>query len=134
MTTEKARAYVQTGLDLRNIYRKERENEERLDTFEAEMISFCNKHYADARKNRTELERLEITRAMEAAYREQQRRKDEAADKACTRYGYACMAILVTCCLTPLPFYAAAALIAGLAVFPTAYIVKLYGLLDVTDA
>lgn len=126
MTTEEARDYVQAGLDQRNIRRQERE--EKLDAFEAEMISFCNQHSAITRKTTAEKEKCEKDRAAKAEKRAAMRKKDELAEVACTKYGYACVAILLTCCVTPLPFYGAAALIAGLAVFPAVYIAKLYDL------
>lgn len=126
MTTEEARDYVQAGMDMRNIRRQERE--ERLDAFEAEMISFCNKHSATTRMTTAEKEKCEMNRVRKAEKRAAMRKKDELAEMACTKYGYACVAILLTCCVTPLPFYGAAALIAGLAVFPTVYIAKLYEL------
>ena len=126
MTTEEARDYVQAGLDRQKEARQERE--EQLDAFEAEMISCCNQHSANARKTTAEKEKCEMDRALKAEKRAAMRKKDELAELACTKYGYACVAILLTCCVTPLPFYGAAALIAGLAVFPAVYIAKLYGL------
>lgn len=128
MTTEEARDYVQAGLNRLRETRLEREKEEQLDAFEAEMISFCNQHSAITRKTMAEKEKCEKYRAAKAEKRAEMRKKDEAAELACTKYGYACVAILLTCCVTPLPFYGAAALIAGLAVFPVVYIAKLYGL------
>ena len=126
MSTEEARTYVEAGLHRRSVRRQEREEE--LDAFEAEMISFCNKHSADTRKTMAEKEKCEILRTVKAEKRAAMRKRDELAEMACTKYGYACGAILLTCCITPLPFYGAAALIAGLAVFPIVYIAKLYEL------
>ena len=126
MNNHEAREYVQAGLRQRSMLRKEREDE--LDAFEEEMISFCNQHSADTKKNQAKTEQRENQRAMKAEKREAMRKKDEAAEKACSKYGYTCVAILLLCAWTPIPFYAAMALIAGLAVFPTVYIVKLYGM------
>jgi hypothetical protein len=126
MNTEEARNYVEAGLRKRSVLRQEREKE--LEAFEAEMISYCNKHSADIRKTMAEKEKSEMLRTVKAEKRAAMRKKDELAEMACTKYGYACVAILLTCCITPLPFYGAAALIAGLAVFPTVYILKLYEL------
>lgn len=126
MNNHEAREYVQAGLRQRSMLRKEREDE--LDAFEEEMISFCNQHSADTKKNQAKTEQRENQRAMKAEKREAMRKKDEAAEKACTKYGYTCVAILLLCAWTPIPLYAAMALIAGLAVFPTVYIVKLYGM------
>ena len=128
MNTEDARNYVKAGLHQRSLAREERRREAMLDGFEQEMISACNRHSADSKKNAAEKEKCEAVRVLRAEKRAEMRRKDEAAELACTKYGYACVAILLTCCITPLPFYGAAALIAGLAVFPTAKILKLYGL------
>lgn len=131
MNTEEARKYVEAGLMQRSIARQEQE--EKLDHFEQEMISFCNRHSADSKQTRTETQTRENRKAMKAAKREAMRKRDEAAEMACTKYGYACIAILLLCAWTPLPFYAAAALIAGLAVFPVVYIIKLYNLLGVGE-
>lgn len=131
MSSEEARNYVEAGLERRSIARQEREQEEKLDAYEAEMISFCNRHSADSKKTQAEKEKCESHRAMRAEKREAMRKKDEAAEMACTKYGYACVAILLLSAWTPLPFYAAVALIAGLAVFPAVHIVKLFGLLEV---
>lgn len=134
MSTEEARNYVESRLQQRSIARQEREREEQLDDFEQKMISFCNQHSADAKKNREKQEKCENHRALKEEKREAMRRKDEAAQLACTKYGYACVAILLLSAWTPIPLYAAIALIAGLSVFPAVYIVKLYGLLEEKDA
>ena len=128
-----AKQYVEAGLERRKADRQEREQEEKLDAYEAEMISFCNRHSADSKKTQAEKEKCESHRAMRAEKREAMRKKDEAAEMACTKYGYTCVAILLLSAWTPLPFYAAVALIAGLAVFPAVYIVKLFGLLEVKE-
>lgn len=133
MSTEEARNYVEAGLVRRSIARQEREQEEKLDAYEAEMIFFCNKHSADSKKIQAKKEKCETNRAMKAEKRAAMRKKDEAAEMACTKYGYACVAILLLSAWTPLPFYAAVALIAGLAVFPAVYIMKLFGLMEVKE-
>lgn len=124
-----AKQYVEAGLERRRANRQARE--EQLEDFEQEMISFCNKHSADSKKIQAKKEKCETNRAMRAEKRAAMRQKEEAAEMACTKYGYACVAILLLSAWTPLPFYAAVALIAGLAVFPAVYIVKLFGLLEV---
>lgn len=131
MSTEEARNYVEAGLQRRSIARQERE--EQLDDFEQEMISFCNKHSAASKKTQAEKEKCESHRAMKAEKRAAMRQKEEAAEMVCTKYGYACVAILLLSAWTPLPFYAALALIAGLAVFPAVYIAKQFGLLEVKE-
>ena len=131
MNTEDARNYVKAGLHQRSIAREERRREAMLDGFEQEMISACNRHSADSKKNAAEKEKCESVRVLRAEKRAAMRQKEEAAEMACTKYGYACVAILLLSAWTPLPFYAAVALIAGLAVFPAVYIVKLVGLLEV---
>lgn len=123
-----AKQYVAAGLERRKADRQEREQEEKLDAYEAEMISFCNKHFADSKKIQAKKEKCETNRAIREEKRAAMRQKEEAAEMACTKYGYACVAILLLSAWTPIPFYAAVALIAGLAVFPIAYIVKLYDL------
>ena len=126
-----AKQYVEAGLERRRANRQARE--EQLEDFEQEMISFCNKHSADSKKIQAKKEKCETNRAMRAEKRAAMRQKEEAAEMACTNYGYACVAILLLSAWTPLPLYAAVALIAGLAVFPAVYIVKLFGLLEVKE-
>lgn len=133
MFSDEAKRYVAAGLEQRSIARNEREREEKLEAYEAEMISFCNRHSADSKKTYAEKEKCESHRAMREEKRAAMRQKEEAAEMACTKYGYACVAILLLSAWTPLPFYAAVALIAGLAVFPVVYIVKLFGLLEVKE-
>lgn len=128
-----AKQYVAAGLERRSIARKDREREEKLDAYEAEMISFCNKHSADSKKTRQKKEKCETNRALIAEKRAAMQKKDEAAEMACTKYGYACVAILLLSALDLLPFYGAMSLIAGLAVFPAVYIIKLYNLLGVGE-
>lgn len=126
-----AKQYVAAGLERRRANRQARE--EQLEDFEQEMISFCNKHSADSKKIQAKKEKCETNRAIREEKRAAMRQKEEAAKMACTKYGYACVAILLLSAWTPLPFYAAVALIAGLAVFPAVYIVKLFGLLEVKE-
>ena len=130
-TAAEAREYVESGLQQRSIARQEREREEMLNDFEAEMISFCNKHSADSKKDRTKLETKVSYISARAAKQAEMEKKDEAAEKACKTYGYIFIAIMFLWTCTPLPFYGAVSLIAGLAVFPIIYIAKLYNLLDV---
>ena len=49
-----AKQYVEAGLERRKADRQEREQEEKLDAYEAEMISFCNRHSADSKKTQAE--------------------------------------------------------------------------------
>lgn len=130
MFSDEAKRYVAAGLEQRSIARNEREREEKLEAYESDMISFCNKHSADSKKTREKKEKREINRAMRAEKRAAMQKKDEAAERACIRYGYTCVAILLLSAWTPLPFYAAMALIAGLAVFPTVYVFRLYYPID----
>lgn len=52
--------------------------------------------------------------------------REEAALDAVRKYCIACLGIAAVASWTPMEWWAAAALIAGLAVFPAAYIFRLY--------
>lgn len=130
---EEARQIVSQGLELRRIQRREEEKEAKLEQYEQDMISYCNLHCVNARKDRQTLEQDSAMKEAAAA-----RRAERAAAKAkawqlecksndaLRKYGAACLVVLLVAAVTKLPGWAAMALIAGGAVFPAAYIYRLY--------
>ena len=133
MCTEDARKYVEAGLHQRKLDREERAREAELDHFEEEMISFCNKHSAEAKITRSVHENQDIIKTMSVFKRKEQKKQDDAADLACRRFGYACLVVLLICAVTPLPFYAGAAIIFDMAIFLVAYIAKVFDFLGVSS-
>jgi len=130
---EEARQIVSQGLELRRIQRREEEKEAKLEQYEQDMISGCNLHCVNARKDRQSMEQDSARKEAAAA-----RRAERAAAKAkawqlecksndaLRKYGLACMVVLLVSAITKLPFWAAMALMISGAVFPAAYIYRLY--------
>ena len=133
MSSEEAKRQVQEGLQHKQIQRKEAEKEARLEQYEQDQIKACNVNCADAklqrkleetgRLNREQAE--ERRRERQEAMRQEAIREDKAVH-AVRYYGLACMAILWIWAMTRLPFWAAVTLILSIAVFPMAYIFRLY--------
>lgn len=131
MSGEEAKKTVAAGLEQRRNARNEREA--KLDRVEQNMISACNKHCADAKKQRLEddtirldLEQKEARAAARREARAVEAAKEMASQKAIRMYGLACLVILLVSAWTKLPLWAAATLAFGLAVFPAVYIFRLY--------
>lgn len=126
MSSDDAKRIVSAGLQRRQEARVQREKEEKLDNFEQEMIVFCNTHFADAKRERTKQQNREKLRAMSMAKRKEEARKEAEAMEAMKSYGYICIGLLLLSAWTPLPLYAAAALICGLAAIVAAHIYRIY--------
>lgn len=130
---EEARRIVTEGLELRRIYRREEEKEAKLEQYEQEMISSCNLHCVNARKDRQSREE-DTARQNEAAARKAAREAARAkawdieckVNKAMEQYCFACLVVLMVSAVTRLHFFVAMALILGGAVFPAVYIFRLY--------
>lgn len=133
MSNEEAKRYVSAGLELRRNARQEAEREAKLEQYEQDMIETCNINCADARFSRQQeaagrknREIIEARRAARAEALAQELAKEEEATTAVKRYIITCMAILWLTAFTYLPIWAAITLDLGLAVFPAAYIFRLY--------
>ena len=133
MSTDEARRIVQLGLDRRKKDRQVAVREARLEKYEQDQIRFCNENCAGARlKRNAELatrRSIEEAAARKAARAAEAARQQELEDKtmaAVRYYGLTCLAVLWMCAVTRFPVWAAVTLIAGLAVFPAAYIFRLY--------
>lgn len=130
---DEARQIVSQGLELRRIRRDEERKEAQLEQYEQDMITQCNLHCADARKDRLSMEE-NAARLNEAAARKAEREAARAkareienkASKAVENYGIASLVVMLGSSVTQLPFLVAMALILGGAVFPAAYIFRLY--------
>ena len=144
MSNEEAKRLVADGLQLRRQRREEAERETRLEKYERDMIAGCNGNCAAARKSRNMDAERTMTLVQEAASRQerqaqlaaqrkqereemlQQWAREETACEAVKRYVFGCMGLMLLTVWTPLPWWAAAALIAGTAVCLGAYVFRIY--------
>lgn len=130
---EEARQIVSQGLELRKVRREEERKEEQLEQYEQDMITSCNLHFADAKKDRLSMEE-KAARWNEAAARKAAREAARAkawdienrTNKAIEKWGIASLVVLLVSAVTQMPFLVAMALILGGAVFPAAYIFRLH--------
>lgn len=129
MSNEEARRVVQTGLDKLKIERKEREAALE-DQARQLRLTINDNHTARTltEAQRKELAKVEAQKRREAraAALAQEQAREDAATLAVQRYMMACIGTMLMAMLTPFPWWASATLIAGLAVFPAAYIIRLY--------
>lgn len=133
MKSEEAKKLVASGLERRRENRRREEQNARLERFEQEMILTCNAHSASAKARRKAEETGRLNRQMvlarQAAREEVMARelaREEAAKDAVRKYVMACLAIFCLTIFTYLPVWAAVTTVMGLAVFPVAYILRLY--------
>lgn len=100
--------------------------DEALDAYEAEMISGINAHRAVRAAQTISREELIAERvAADRAAREDMEREYKASE-AIKRYILVCMAILCFAAFSPFPVWAAITFCVASAVFPAAYIFRLY--------
>ena len=137
MSNEEARRIVQLGLERRKADREKAAREARLEKYEQDQILFCNMHCADAKVQRQKEETGRLNRERFAAMRTaqaeavaKQMARDQAAVDAVKKYIVVCLAMFTLTIFTHLPVWAAFTTIMGLAVFPAAYIFRLYYPLD----
>lgn len=126
MSSDEAREIVAAGLENRKAERQHREQEQKLESYEQDMMAMISEKSAKAKEKELKQKNRETVKALAAARRQEQKRRDAAAEDAVKRYGYICLAIFLLATWTPLPWYGAAALVAGLGVFPAVYIFRLY--------
>lgn len=128
---EEARKYVEDGLNQRRAAWMTRE--QLLDSYEEEMISCCNqkREYIKAAEEAEYLQleermrRRELARAKNQRIREQMEKEAESMHTVKTFCGV-CFGIMMAATWTPIEWWAAAALITGLTVFPVAKIYRIY--------
>ena len=133
MSNEEARRIVQLGLERRKADREKAAQEAKLEKYEQDQILFCNMHGADAKVQRQKEETGRLNRERFAAMRTaqaeavaKQMARDQAAVDAVKKYIVVCLAMFTLTIFTHLPVWAAFTTIMGLAVFPAAYIFRLY--------
>ena len=122
------RRTVQEGLKRRN---------DRMDAYEQDMITACNKNCADARKRR---EREEIRHTAQVVSEEERKararerlqtmqanhRKDQKANRAVTVYLYVITALMLLTCAARFPFWATITTALGLAVCLMCYLYRVF--------
>lgn len=129
MSNEEARQIVENGLAQKKIQRQQREaeleNQERL-----LRVTINDNHLmqaiTEAQKKEQQQEEARKQREARAKARAERALRDQKAEEACNSYFITCLVILLVSAITRLNFFVAMALILGLAVFPAAYIYRLY--------
>lgn len=129
MNNEDAKHIVSEGLERRRTARNAREA--MLEDQARQLRLTINDNHTtrsltDAQRKALALEAARKRREARAANLALEQAREEAATLAVRRYGMVCMGILLATVLTPLPWWAAAALAVGVAAFPVAYIIRLY--------
>lgn len=124
MSSEEARSYVQSGLDQKKADRADREAQ--LENYEKDMMEAISEKAAIVRKNERQQQNREIIRSVRDIRKLERARRDQAAEAAVRKYAYISLIIMLFANWTPIPWYGAAALVAGLAVLTAAYIFRLY--------
>lgn len=121
-TSEITRESVQAIIDRNRAGIKERQ----LDQYELDMIQRLNVHCRDKKEETAALELKKIRAAQRQEAQRKARELEEKGTMAIRRYVYACVGNLLLVGFTSFPWWAAVALTLGLAVFPAAYIYRLY--------
>lgn len=129
MSNEEARQIVENGLAQKKIQRQQRAEE--LDNQERLLRVTINDNHQDAKKAEAKKQQKlmdDARKQREAREKERAARaaRDKAAEEAVNTYFIVCLVILLVSAITRLNFFVAMALILGLAVFPAAYIYRLY--------
>lgn len=116
------RESVQAIIDRNRAGIKERQ----LDQYELDMIQRLNVHCRDRKEATAALELKKIRAAQRQEAQRKARELEEKGTMAVRKYVYACVGNLLLVGFTSFPWWAALALTLGLAVFPAAYIYRLY--------
>lgn len=119
-----AKLYVLEGLEQRKADWRTREQQ--LDSYEEEMITRCNQHCADRKTERNRKEIQEIFSAQRRAQQQEQQRIEMETSWAVRKYLLFCLGTMMVATWSPMEWWAALALMAGVAVFPAVYIFRLH--------
>lgn len=126
MSSEEAKRIVRSGLERRKEAREVQTKEALLDSYEQEMLDAISVKAAEARKKEKKQKDRESICAMRAARKMEEQMKDVDAEETIRRYAYICLIIMMVATWTPIPWYGAAALMAGLAVITAVHIFRIY--------
>jgi len=131
--SNEARQIVQAGLDRRKADRETAAREAQLERYEQDQIRCCNEHSANAKvlrlmdeTGRMQREQYEARRAAKAEALAKELEREQAATDAVKKYGVFCLVMLCLTIFTHLPMWGAITTALGMAVFPAAYIFRLY--------
>jgi glutamyl-tRNA reductase len=129
VNNEDAKRIVSEGLERRRTDRNAREA--MLEDQARQLRLTINDNHTtrtltDAQRKALAMEQARKRREARAANLAMEQAREESATLAVRRYGMACMGILLSAVLTPIPWWAAVALAAGLTAFPVAHIIRLY--------
>lgn len=126
--TEENCRIVEEGLAQKKVIRLQREAEQeaRQEEYEQDMISACNTHCADAKKERLKAEQKAQRRAEIAQAKAKAVELEYKSVNAVRRYGVLCLVILLVSAVTKFPFWAALTFIISGVIFPCIYIFRLY--------
>lgn len=121
MSSNEAKRIISEGLEQRRIERNQREAALE-DQARNLRLTINDNHTA---RNVTEALKMEAVKVERKNRQKARREKENSAILATHYYIRACTGIVLAALLTPLPWWAAAALIVGGAVFPIAHILRL---------
>lgn len=129
MSSDEARQIVADGLERRKEEQRQRDAE--LEKQERLLRLTINGNHAE--KTLSEVQKKEREKEEERKRRENWAKeraarvaRDMAAEEAVNKYGIVCLVILLISAITRLNIFVMMALVLGLAVFPAAYIFRLY--------
>jgi hypothetical protein len=129
MSSEEARNIVAAGLERRREDRDLRDAALEDQARQLRMTINDNHNFrtiSEEQKKAMEAENIKKRRAERAKAKADQVIRDMKAEEAVRKYGLACLLILLMTAVFRLNVFVAIALVLGLAVFPTAYIYRLY--------
>lgn len=133
MSTEEARSIVAAGLERRKEDRVRRDAALEDQARQLRMTINDNHNFrtiSEEQRMALEAENIQKRRAERAKAKADQVIRDMKAEDAVRKYGVACLLILLMTAVFRLNILVAIALTLGLAVFPAAYIYRLYVPLD----
>lgn len=129
MSTEEARSIVAAGLERRREDRVRRDAALEDQARQLRMTINDNHNFrmiSEEQRKALEAENIQKRRAERAKAKADQVIRDMKAEEAVRKYGLACLLILLMTAVFRLNVLVAIALTLGLAVFPAAYIYRLY--------
>ena len=129
MSTEEARSIIAAGLERRKEDRVRRDAALEDQARQLRMTINDNHNFrtfSEEQRKALEAENIQKRRAERAKAKADQVIRDMKAEEAVRKYGLACMLILLMTAVFRLNVLVAIALTLGLAVFPAAYIYRLY--------
>lgn len=129
MSSNEARQIVEAGLERKKAERLQRDAE--LEKQERLLRMTINDNHlvktiSEAQKKELQKEEARKRKEARAKARADSAARDMAAEDALSRYGIICLVILLIASIARLNVFVVIALVLGLAVFPAAYIYRLY--------